>query len=81
MRVPIEAGDLVPQILAGYEHHPLKMRVPIEAHAGERGRGLFLDGHHPLKMRVPIEALGLGVVIVFLPGHHPLKMRVPIEAR
>ena len=63
-------------------HHPLKMRVPIEAY---RLDGWEVPGvtamHHPLKMRVPIEA-----TMCLIEGHpkvalhHPLKMRVPIEA-
>ena len=60
-------------------HHPLKMRVPIEAIARIAYIPPYM-GHHPLKMRVPIEAglrfTGGGLIKT----HHPLKMRVPIEA-
>ncbi len=61
-------------------HHPLKMRVPIEA-ALVRGGLLEFGVHHPLKMRVPIEAnMDPGAPVRPVDLHHPLKMRVPIEA-
>ena len=61
-------------------HHPLKMRVPIEAPLPAARCRLPAVGHHPLKMRVPIEAPRPGVGLAELQWHHPLKMRVPIEA-
>ena len=40
-------------------HHPLKMRVPIEAPDDIILGDVAAAGHHPLKMRVPIEAADL----------------------
>ena len=37
-------------------HHPLKMRVPIEAYDPDEDALGDAVCHHPLKMRVPIEA-------------------------
>ena len=56
MRVPIEATDGEGWELDSQpDHHPLKMRVPIEARSCARQR-IRNRHHHPLKMRVPIEA-------------------------
>ena len=39
-----------------FRHHPLKMRVPIEASTCSAMSKRVSSAHHPLKMRVPIEA-------------------------
>ena len=45
-----------------FQHHPLKMRVPIEAGSTTPSSSL-ISVHHPLKMRVPIEAfMALSIV-------------------
>ena len=56
MRVPIEAGCDGVVTACLWLHHPLKMRVPIEATHRHQDSTPDRRGHHPLKMRVPIEA-------------------------
>ena len=80
MRVPIEANSNWDGRFATVSHHPLKMRVPIEAQALAQRATTARRRHHPLKMRVPIEASTIAAVRLQSPVHHPLKMRVPIEA-
>jgi len=56
MRVPIEAIQGPADGPDEYRHHPLKMRVPIEAGTLMCAWQPEYTEHHPLKMRVPIEA-------------------------
>ena len=83
MRVPIEAmRETFGRLTIWSRHHPLKMRVPIEAQTAVVAAAVISEDtyHHPLKMRVPIEAQTACQNSINSSGHHPLKMRVPIEA-
>ena len=68
MRVPIEASiSSCKETAFKTAHHPLKMRVPIEA-VRVFMYGYLCSWHHPLKMRVPIEAIIRYAFMVYILG-------------
>ena len=68
MRVPIEASlPMCSPSQMRSVHHPLKMRVPIEAALLDVYR-VGGNIHHPLKMRVPIEARSSAIIVAMLRG-------------